>query len=1698
MPISLKTAGAKYEQDFNSLAASGTSSTLPEGWALSETGTSATVNSSYAAGTGSSNSGDTYSFGTSAADRAFGTLQSGTNLPTIGAQFTNDTGDALKAVLISFTGEQWRLGATGRADRLDFQISFDATSLTTGTWTNVDQLDFSSPITTGPLGAFDGNAAANRTAVSHQIDGLNIPAGATFWIRWLDVNASGADDGLAIDDFALTPIAADTPPAQSVSDAAVAEAAGGSVAVFTVTLSKPSTQTVTVGFTTQDGNALAGSDYALTQGTITFLPGETSKTIEVPVIDDALVEGPETFTVVLSGAVNAIIADASGTGTIASDDPPPVVRPGVLSIDSVAVAEGDSGNTAMTFTVTRANGSDGAVAANYAITFGSADAADLAGGTPLTGTVSFADGQASATITVQVSGDLAVEGDETFDIALSNATGGATIGGANGTGTILNDDQAAPGTVRIFSETFGTFTGAGFAVNPGAGQLDSDVWRVGGLSDGPNPAYGFTGTTGDFARGTINGSADPASGGVYSPSANRALVVQPTGSDFDAGGFIESRIANTSGATATSFEVSFDWAFRNSGDRVSNLTLSYSTDGFTFTEVPAAGFATPATRDPATAAAFSVSRETVTLNNVIVPNGEFLYLRWTHLGSTGGGNRDEVGIDNLIVDATTTNDPLLIVGAPRVVEGNAGVAQAVFTFTRTSPTGTASVDFATADGTAFAGRDYVAKQGTVFFAEGQTSATVTVDIIGDTRFEADESFALALSNGTGFLVPQAKATAAILNDDANLVTIGEIQGEAHRSPVEGLAVVTNGIVTAVRSNGFYLQDGGDGDARTSDGVFVFTGSAPAVALGDAVQVRGTVAEFLPAGSARNLTTTQLTASNVTVTSSGNALPAAVLIGTGGILAPTDTIDDDGLTSYDPATDGIDFYEALEGMRVTVDAPRVIHNSSGDTVQVVASDGVGVTGLNARGGLTISDGDFNPERIKLFDADGRIAKPADGFTQGDRLSDVTGIVSYFGNDRADGMYELLVTEAASVTTDASPLTGEVTNLIGDRNHLTVATFNVENLDINDDASKFEILAQNIVVNLRTPDIIGVQEMQDANGFGGSDPLSAQPTADKLIAAIKAINPNLNYIYVEVAPATPNSTGGEAGGNIRNGFLYNADRVGYIGGSAGIIEAGAFAGSRKPLFADFTFNGETIRLVNVHSSARIGSDPLFGASQPPENAADGSRIAQSQAVLNYVNSALATNPGLHFGVLGDFNGFYFEESLTLFEAGGVFTNLHRLNPEEERYSYLYDGNYQAIDHVLVTGGLAQRAQFDSVHINAELPRGVFRGTDHDPQVARLFIEAPNEAPTNLAIDDAAVDENAPAGTLVGTLSADDIDEDVLSYQLLDDAGGLFDLDAATGALTTTAPLNHEAQASYTIVAEAVDPDGARVARTFTISVADVNEAPVASADAVAINEDGTTGNLWNVLLGNDSDPDAGASLSIGSVDTGGTLGSVLFDPATQTLRYVADHDSFDQLPAGATIVDRFTYTVTDQNGLTSTATVEVTVTGIADGIRVDAGNGNDNVLGTGGEDQLAGGNGNDVVRGGDGHDRLEGGNGTDSLFGEGGNDWLRGGNGNDLLAGGAGRDLFQFAKGGGTDTIIDFDTALDRIVLDGVAVKSHQIGDVNGDGVKDLTIAFTNGGGAAVLLGVGSLAGVQFVEAGAVGVAYYQPQDDLGFQQATFIA
>jgi predicted extracellular nuclease len=328
--VSLTTVGTPASENFDTLsniALSTTNTALPTGWYITETGGGARDNEQYAVDTGGSTTGDIYSYGAAAAtERALGELRSGTLIPVFGAKFTNNTGATITSLDVSYTGEQWRFGGIHStvADRLDFQYSLDATDLSTGTYSDANALDFNPPITTGTAGALNGNAAANRTAISSTITGLSIPGGATFFIRMNDVDATGADDGLSIDDFSITPQGAGGGGTSlSINDVTQVETNAGTTNFnFTVSLSAPAgAGGVTFDASTGDGTANAGSDFVgFTNQPFSIASGNTSTTVTVQVNGDGTPEANETFFVNITNIVGATGSDVQGLGTINNDD----------------------------------------------------------------------------------------------------------------------------------------------------------------------------------------------------------------------------------------------------------------------------------------------------------------------------------------------------------------------------------------------------------------------------------------------------------------------------------------------------------------------------------------------------------------------------------------------------------------------------------------------------------------------------------------------------------------------------------------------------------------------------------------------------------------------------------------------------------------------------------------------------------------------------------------------------------------------------------------------------------------------------------------------------------------------------------------------------------------------------------------------------------------------------------------------------------------------------------------------------------------------------------------------------------------------------------------------------------------------------------------------------------------------------------
>ncbi|MBD2233796.1 endonuclease/exonuclease/phosphatase family protein [Phormidium tenue] len=657
-----------------------------------------------------------------------------------------------------------------------------------------------------------------------------------------------------------------------------------------------------------------------------------------------------------------------------------------------------------------------------------------------------------------------------------------------------------------------------------------------------------------------------------------------------------------------------------------------------------------------------------------------------------------------------------------------------------APDGVALVD---AEGTVL---EFLSYEGAFSAVGGPANGLTSVDI--GVAEDGDTPIGQSLQRIDGVWTGPLTATKGAVNSpnngggdgggDLEPTAIYTIQGAGHSSALVGQAVSTMGIVTAVDTNGFYLQDAvGDSNIATSDAIFVFTGSAPTVAVGHELQVTGTVSEFTPGGaSTRNLSTTQLGGSlTITTLSTGNELPEAVVLGQGDRVPPTENIDNDDFGSFDPVTDGIDFFESLEGMRVTAQDLRVVNGTNGfGEIFGVVDNGTGATGLSDRGTLNLSPDDFNPERVQVQFDSGVFDFAFPDVNVGDNLGDVTGVVNYdFGN------FQIVATEDFTDQIQRGELAPEVSTLVGGNDQLTVASYNVLNLDPNDgdgDADiangQFAAIAQQIVNNLNTPDILALQEVQDNSGSANDGVTAANVTLQTLVEAIAAAG-GPTYAFLDNPFILNNASGGQPGANIRTAYLYDPSRVDLVEGSVATIGGQAqgetFAGARLPLVADFEFNGETVTLVNNHFSSKGGSAPILGTEQPFEalqedptvNGSLDERQAQSEAVQDYVSGLLGGDPSANVVVLGDLNEFEFVSPVTGLESAGLTNLTNSLDPNE-RYSYIFQGNSQTLDHILVSDSLAATAEYDAVHVNAEFAEAL-QASDHDPVLARFTIEAPN---------------------------------------------------------------------------------------------------------------------------------------------------------------------------------------------------------------------------------------------------------------------------------------------------------------------------------------------------------------------------------------
>ncbi|GAA5070310.1 lamin tail domain-containing protein [Lysobacter panacisoli] len=629
-------------------------------------------------------------------------------------------------------------------------------------------------------------------------------------------------------------------------------------------------------------------------------------------------------------------------------------------------------------------------------------------------------------------------------------------------------------------------------------------------------------------------------------------------------------------------------------------------------------------------------------------------------------------------------------------------------------------------------------------------------------------------------------------DPATPRTIAQIQGNALRSPHEGERVVTEGVVTALKfNNGFFLQSiDPDGDAATSEGVFVFTSSAPpaTATVGNRVRVTGKVEEFVPASNVNQLTITEITGPTVELLQAGVALPDAVELGTAD-LSPAAT----------PGT-----LERLEGMRVSVAQSRVVGPSegrideddataSGDGVFYVTLPDVATpfreTGIGVMDAAlaTLPPGknpplfDTNPERL-MVRSRGQVGAFALSVDAGAQVDGLLGVLDYFA-----GTWALLPDTATPPTASG----GRLPEAVADAKHdeVTIGGFNLLRFfdEVNDGNGaptiKPEALdkrlgktAAAICDFLKTPDILGVVEVENLRVLGMlADRLDSNCAGAPDYEPFLVQGNDVGGINVGFLVARRDNGAGIARVEVlevvqygKNATLANPD------GSTSLLN------DRPPLLLRARVhqaNGASYPVTVIVNHLRSLND--IDSVAPGSNgwSTDGARVrakrgAQAAYLAGLVQSMQQANPTEKIVLVGDFNAFEFNDGYV--DVLGVIKGepaaedqvlSHVPSPlttplidgseliadPQQRYSYVYQGSAQTLDHVLVNEAVVMDAttvRVDHARINSGFGLDHYgdttlplRVSDHDP--VRVRIAVPDFRSADLSVTAAATPSSLRAG-------------------------------------------------------------------------------------------------------------------------------------------------------------------------------------------------------------------------------------------------------------------------------------------------------------------------------------------------------------------
>ena len=572
-------------------------------------------------------------------------------------------------------------------------------------------------------------------------------------------------------------------------------------------------------------------------------------------------------------------------------------------------------------------------------------------------------------------------------------------------------------------------------------------------------------------------------------------------------------------------------------------------------------------------------------------------------------------------------------------------------------------------------------------------------------------------------------------------TIMQIQGSGSTSPLAGQAVTTRGVVTRVNNNGYFMQDpAGDGNPATSDGIFVFTGSAPTVSVGQLVSVSAKVVEF-NTGAAGNADTLAHTVTELTNVS------AQTVLGSGYGIAPTPI-------TLPETTDGD--LERYEGMLVTIQAPLTVSQnyflgrygqltlSAGGRLEAPtnryragSADAVAMADANARRRIVLDDGSTqqNPSPIPYIGADGTVRA-------GDTVNNLTGVIDYglvTSSSAGAGDYKLHST-VAPVFTRANPRTTQPPSVGGT---VRIASFNVLNFftTLNDgtntcppsntagdcrganSAAEFTRQRDKIVAALAAinADAVGLMEIQN-NG------------STAVQALVDALNARVGAGTYAVVPTPAGGAGTDA---IKVAMIYKPATLRRLGAAMADTHP---VHNRPPLAQAFVdVNGERFSLIVNHFKSKGGCDDATGGdvdSGDGQGCWNARRLQQGAALRDFVSRVQAQAGDTDVVLVGDFNAYAKEDPIVAFTDAGWVDQIGRFNDSVAGfgYSYVFDGAAGRLDHALATPSLsAQVTGAVEWHINADEPSVIdyntefkpqdlytptpYRASDHDPVVLGL---------------------------------------------------------------------------------------------------------------------------------------------------------------------------------------------------------------------------------------------------------------------------------------------------------------------------------------------------------------------------------------------